>query len=166
MNIQIIHFTTNPLMFKHQSSSYQFHNIRLRHSNLVLIRMNKAWNFTPGCISFCSSSVTEFNMTQLCVTASGRDCHLRGLYIFKILTKVKLTDSEENDAFNLSWEIREVNENTQSLFRFFSEGSRGAKSSSLSSAELLRTGGTLRSRGLPASKGCGVNSGGSHTATI
>lgn len=94
MNIQTTHFTTNPLKLKHQSSSYQFHNIRRCHSNLVLIRMNKAWNFTPGCISFCFSSVTEFNMTQLSVTASGWDCHLRGLYIFKILTKVKLTDSE------------------------------------------------------------------------
>lgn len=94
MNIQMIHFTTNPLKLKHQSSSYQFPNITLCHSNLVLIRMNKTWNFTPGCISFCFSSVTEFNMTQLSVTASGWDCHLRGLYIFKILTKVKLTDSE------------------------------------------------------------------------
>lgn len=94
MNIQMIHFATSPLKLKHQSSSYQFHNIRLCHSNLVLIRRNKAWNFTPGCISFCFFSVTEFNMTQLSMTASGWDCHLRGLYIFKILTKVKLTDSE------------------------------------------------------------------------
>lgn len=94
MHMQMVHFITNPLKLKHQSSSYSFHNIRLCPSNLVLIRMNKAWNFTPGWISFCFSSMTEFDMTQLSVTASGWDCHLRGLYIFKILTKVKLTDSE------------------------------------------------------------------------
>jgi len=66
------------------------------------MRMNKTWNFTPGCISFCFFSVTEFNMTQFSMTASGWDCHLRGLYIFKILTKVKLTDSEAKWCF-LTW---------------------------------------------------------------
>lgn len=49
---------------------------------------------------------------------------------------------KQNDAFNLSWKIRKVNENTQSSFRIFSEGSFGEKSFSLPSAVLLKTGGT------------------------
>lgn len=43
---------------------------------------------------------------------------------------------KQNDAFNLSWKIRKVNENTQSSFRLFSEGSFREKSCSLPSVVL------------------------------
>lgn len=66
----------------------------------------------------------------------------------------------------MSWKIRKVNENTQSSFRLFSEGSLGGKSCNLSRAALLQTGGTpVDLLGDASSKGCGVESGGRYTAT-
>lgn len=155
MNIQMIHFTTNPLKFKHQSSSFQFHNIRLCHSNLVLIRMNKAWVLHLGAFHFVSLQ------WQNSIRHSSAWQHQAGTVTLGAYTSLKFSQkwnwltAKQNDAFNLRWEIRKVNENTQSSFRLFSEGSLGGRSIAsqvLNSCKMLglhgRAGGSLYPKGI------------------
>lgn len=143
INRQTVHFTTHPLKWEHPSSSHPFHNIRHCHSNLVSIRRSR-----PGILRLRAFHFVSLQW-QNSIWHSSEWQHQAGTVTLgaytslKFLQKWRLT-AKQNDAFNLSWKIRKVNENTQGSFRLFSEGAFRGKSWSLTSDSLPQSRGPPR----------------------